>query len=87
MLYQGPVIHIDETRLTVLDEPGREATQQSYMWVYRGGPPEQPVIWFQYAQTRSGEVPGEFLFPGGVASGTGGDRPPGLYILTDGYSA
>ena len=39
-LYQGRVIHIDETRLQVLKEPAREATQQSYMWVYRGGPPE-----------------------------------------------
>jgi transposase len=87
VLYQGQVIHIDETRLQVLDEPGREATQHSYMWVYRGGRAEKPVIWFQYAETRSGEVPREFLFPGGVAPGTGGDPPPGLYILTDGYSA
>ena len=87
VLYRGRVIHIDETRLQVLKEPGREATQKSFMWVYRGGPPEKPVVWFQYAETRSGEVPKEFLFPGGVAPGTGGDPPPGLYILTDGYSA
>jgi transposase len=84
--YQGRVIHIDETRLQVLNEPGREATQQSYMWVYRGGPLDKPVIWFQYAETRSGEVPREFLFPGGVAPVPGGDPPPGVYILTDGYS-
>jgi len=87
VLYQGRVIHIDETRLQVLNEPGREATQQSYMWVYRGGPPKQPVIWFQYAETRSGEVPREFLFPDGVAPAAGSDPPPGVYILTDGYSA
>ena len=64
VLYQGRVIHIDETRLQVLDEPGREATQQSFMWVYRGSPPDRPVVWFQYAESRSGEVPREFLFPG-----------------------
>ena len=87
LLYQGQVIHIDETRLQVLDEPGREATQQSYMWVYRGGPAEKPVIWFQYAERRSGGVPREFLFPGGVAPALGSDPPPGVYILTDGYSA
>jgi len=87
VLYQGRVIHIDETRLQVLKELGREATQQSFMWVYRGGPPEQPVIWFQYAETRSAAVPREFLFPGGKAPATGSDPPPGLYILTDGYSA
>jgi transposase len=84
LLYQGPVLHIDETRLQVLQEPGREATQQSFMWVYRGGPPNQPVIWFQYAETRSGKVPRAFLFPGAVAP-RGGD-PPALYLLTDGYS-
>jgi transposase len=81
VLSQGRVIHIDETRLQVLEEPGRAATQKSFMWVYRGGPPERPVVWFQYAETRSGEVPRDFLFPAGVAP------PPGVYILTDGYSA
>lgn len=87
LLYQGPVIHIDETRLQVLQEPGREATQQSFMWVYRGGPTGRPVIWFQYAETRSGSVPRAFLFPGGMAPATGSDPPPGLYLLSDGYSA
>ena len=86
LLYQGPLVHIDETRLQVLKEPGREASQQSFMWVYRGGPPGQPVVWFQYAETRSGTVPRQFLFPGGVPP-AGCDPPPeGLYILTDGYS-
>jgi transposase len=87
VLYHGRVIHIDETRLQVLEEPGRAASQQSYMWVYRGGPPDRPVVWFQYAETRSGDVPREFLFPGGVAPAAGRDPPPGLYLLTDGYSA
>ncbi len=44
LFYQGRVIHIDETRLQVLNEPGRENTKLSYMWVYGGGPPERPVI-------------------------------------------
>jgi hypothetical protein len=86
VLYQGRIVHIDETRLQVLQEPGREATQQSFMWVYRGGPPDRPVIWFQYAETRSGEVPRAFLFPGGVVPVAGSDPPSGVYILTDGYS-
>ena len=43
LLYQGRVIHIDETRLQVLNEPNRENTQLSYMWVYGGGPPDQPA--------------------------------------------
>jgi transposase len=70
----------------VLKEPGREATQQSFMWVYRGGPPGRPVVWFQYAETRSGEVPRKFLFPGGEWPPDSDPPPSGVYILTDGYS-
>lgn len=80
LLYQGRVIHIDETRLQVLNEPGRENTQLSYMWVYGGGPPDKPVIWYQYADTRSGEVPKGFLYP------TEGNPSEGrMYLITDGY--
>lgn len=81
LLYQGRVIHIDETRLQVLNEPGRENTQLSYMWVYGGGPPGMPVIWYHYADTRSGAVPEGFLYP------TDDDPPDGImYLITDGYS-
>jgi hypothetical protein len=80
LLYQGRVIHIDETRLQVLNEPNRENTQLSYMWVYGGGPPGQPVIWYQYADSRSGDVPEEFLYPKAE------DPPSGaMYLVTDGY--
>jgi transposase len=80
LLYQGRVIHIDETRLQVLNEPNRENTQLSYMWVYGGGPPDKPVIWFQYADTRSGDVPKAFLYP------KESDPPDGgMYLVSDGY--
>ena len=86
VLYQGRVIHIDETHLQVLNEPGREADQRSYMWVYVGGPPERAVVWYQYADSRGGNVPQQFLYPKGAA-------PPGVdlsaaafYIHTDGYA-
>lgn len=45
-LLSGPVIHCDETRVQVLEEPGREPGSQSLMWVQTGGPPEKPVILF-----------------------------------------
>jgi len=80
LLYQGRVIHIDETRLQVLNEPGRENTQLSQMWVYGGGPPDKPVIWYQYADSRSGDVPVEFLYPQEADSL---DRA--MYLVTDGY--
>jgi len=80
LLYQGRVIHIDETRLQVLNEPGRENTQLSYMWVYGGGPADKPVIWYQYADSRGHEIPVDFLFPTE-------EVPPTceMYLITDGY--
>jgi transposase len=52
----GPLINVDETPVQVLAEPGRKATQKSYMWVFRGGTPDNPVIIYQYHPTRSGDV-------------------------------
>jgi transposase len=77
-LHQGRAIHIDETRLQVLNEVGRENSQLSYMWVYVGGPPDKPVVWYQYADSRGGEVPEHFLC-------ANDDSPPGMYLVTDGY--
>jgi transposase len=57
----GPLIQMDETTLQVLNEPGREATTKSYMWVFRGGDPEKPGFVYQYHPSRSGEVAKEFL--------------------------
>ena len=42
------MINIDETTVQVLDEPGRSATQKSYIWVFRGGSPGNPVVIYQY---------------------------------------
>jgi transposase len=78
LLGAGGVLHIDETRVQVLFEPEREATQQSFMWVYRGGAPARPVILFDYSETRSAEAPRQFL---------AGHSPPGLYLVSDGYAA
>ncbi len=67
-------LNIDETPLQVLKEPGRDPTTKSYMWIFRRGDPEKPVLIYQYHPTRSGDVVKEFLrgFQG--------------YVQTDGYS-
>ena len=57
----GPLINVDETPVQVLKEPGRSNTSKSYMWIYRGGDPDHPVLNFQYHPTRSGKVPLSFL--------------------------
>ena len=54
-------LQMDETRCQVLKEPGKTPQSQSYMWVQRGGPPDQPIILFDYAPTRSQDVPVELL--------------------------
>lgn len=60
-LHAGPLVNIDETPVQVLKEPGRENTTKSYMWVFRGGPPDKPVVIFRYSRTRSGDIPREVL--------------------------
>src|SRR5690606_24092275 len=68
------VIHCDETRVQVMKEPDREPTSQSWMWVQTGGPPNQPVILFDYSTSRAQEVPSRLL------EGYRG------YLMTDDYA-
>jgi transposase len=37
VLLESDVIHMDETRVQVLKEPGRDPSTQSFMWVQKGG--------------------------------------------------
>ncbi len=57
-ILKGPVINIDETTVQVLKKPKRS---KCYMWVFKGGPPGNPIIMFQYHPTRSGDVARKFL--------------------------
>jgi transposase len=53
------VLHMDETRVQVLNEPGRSAQQHSYMWVMRSI--EYPAVLYRYAPSRSGDVAKQLL--------------------------
>lgn len=57
-----------------MKEPDREPTSQSWMWVKTGGPPDQPVILFDYSTSRAQEVPSRLL------EGYRG------YLMTDDYA-
>jgi transposase len=72
-LLSGPVINMDETPVQVLGEANRLNTTKSYMWAFRGGGLDEPVVIFLYNPTRSGQVPKDFVH------GYSG------YIQTDGY--
>src|SRR5699024_11626466 len=52
---------MDETPVQVLKEPDKPPTSRSTMWVRRGGPPQQPVILFDYDASRSRQVPMRLL--------------------------
>ena len=73
-LLAGQVIHMDETPVQVLKEPGKEAHSQSYMWVRMGGVTDHPIVLFDYDPSRSSAVPLRLL------NGFTG------YLMTDGYA-
>ena len=55
-------LHADETPLEVLNEPGKEPTSKSYMWVYKTGKHEgKPIVLYKYEVGRSGSFPKQFL--------------------------
>lgn len=56
-----PILHCDETRTQVLQEPGKKAESNSYLWARVGGPATQPIRLFHYAASRSGDVARELL--------------------------
>jgi hypothetical protein len=65
---------MDETPVQVLKEDNKPAQSKSYMWVMKGGPPDQPVILYHYAPTRAQAVPETLL------------KDYGGYLQTDGYA-
>ena len=60
-LLEGPLIQMDETPVQVLREDGKPATSRSYLWVRRGGPPNHPIVLFDYHPSRSGQVAKDLL--------------------------
>ena len=67
------IVQMDETPVQVLNEAGKRAQSKSYIWVQRGGPPDQPVVLYDYDPGRGAGVPKRLLegFKG--------------YLQTDGY--
>ncbi|MEO7953000.1 MAG: IS66 family transposase [Polaromonas sp.] len=73
ILLDDSLIHMDETVVQVLKEKNRSPTSNSYMWVQTGGPPDKPVVLYDYDPSRSAKVPVRLL------EGYQG------YLMTDGY--
>ena len=69
----------------MLKEDGRRATSTSYLWALRGGVPEHPLLYYEYAPSRSGKVAEAllegfegFLQTDGYAGYDGFDDRPGV---------
>jgi transposase len=73
VLLDSDLIYMDETVVQVLKEKDKSPTSNSYMWVQTGGPPEKPVVLYDYDASRSAKVPTRLL------EGYKG------YLMTDGY--
>lgn len=59
-IQQQPLIHLDETTLQVLDEPGKPAQSKSYLWLMATFG-MQPAVVYHYRDNRSQSVPLELL--------------------------
>lgn len=55
------ILQMDETPVQVLNEPGKTAQSKSYIWLQRGGPPDQPVVLYDYDPGRGAGVPKRLL--------------------------
>ena len=67
-------VQMDESTVQVLKEPGKAPQSKSYIWVQRGGPPDAPLVLYDYDPSRSQDVPLRLLedYKG--------------YLQTDGYA-
>ncbi len=74
LLLEKDILMADETTVQVLHEPGRAPTTKSFMWLYRTGKYDNPIVLYDYQETRAGDHPKEFL------TGFKG------YLQADGYS-
>jgi transposase len=67
------ILQMDETTMQVLKEPDKSAQSKSYLWVQRGGPPEHPLILYDYDPSR-GQAVSQRLLEGFAG-----------FLQTDGY--
>jgi transposase len=60
-LREAPYLHLDETTLQVLKEPGRDPQSKSWMWVSAAGPPGARTVLFHYHASRGQQVAKDLL--------------------------
>lgn len=67
-------VQADETTVKVIHDNGKDSKSKKYMWLYKTGGANNPVVLYDYQKTRSSSCPKNFL------EGFSG------YLQTDGYA-
>ena len=60
-LLESHYIQADETTVVVVDAKCNETKAKKYMWLYKTGEVNNPIILYDYQKTRSGSCPKNFL--------------------------
>lgn len=60
-LLESNYAQADETTVVVVDAKGNDSKAKKYMWLYKTGASENPVILYDYQKTRSSSCPKNFL--------------------------
>jgi len=60
-LLSKDVLHADETWTKVVQQDGRESKKKCYMWVYCSGEHDEPIVYYEFHESRASESAKEFL--------------------------
>jgi transposase len=60
-LLRKNVLHADETWTRVVQQDGRDAKKKCYIWVYCTGEHDEPIIYYEFHESRASESAQEFL--------------------------
>lgn len=85
ILRTSDIVQADETSVQVLKEPGRAATTDSTMWLYRSGRDGPPIVLFEYQTTRAGKHAKAFLEGFGGYDPTTNTIARSKYLQADGH--
>ena len=60
-LLKSNYVQADETTLNVIEHNGNESKAKKYMWLYKTGASQKPIILYDYQKTRASSCSKEFL--------------------------
>ncbi|OCZ49752.1 hypothetical protein A7D23_15275 [Dehalobacter sp. TeCB1] len=61
ILLSKDILHADETWTKVVQQDGRDSKKKCYVWVYCTGVYDEPIIYYEFHESRAAESAKEFL--------------------------